>query len=77
MIWPDPTVGWICYGMAVGQYLIIGLVASKDKALGVLQKFDEAVARQRQEIEHEIQLLTAARQKVAIRFDDHVHSGEM
>ncbi len=77
VIWPDPTVGWVCYGMAVGQYLIIGLVASKDKALGVLQKFDEAVARQRQEIEQEIELMTAARQKAAVRFEDHTHSAEM
>ncbi len=77
VIWPDETIGWICYGMAVGQYLIIGLVASKDKALGVLQKFDEAVARQRQEIEQEIQMLAAARQQAAVRFEAPDHQGEM
>ena len=58
----DGHVGWICYGLAIGQYLLIGLVASKDKALGVLQKFDEAVTRQRQEIEHEIQLMSSVRE---------------
>ena len=72
----DITIGWVCYGMAVGQYLFIGLVASKDKALGVLQKFDEAVARQRQEIEHEIELHAEARQQAAVRFHDHDH-GQM
>ncbi|MDB5348257.1 MAG: hypothetical protein JWP89_6634 [Schlesneria sp.] len=77
VIWPDETAGWICYGMAIGQYLLIGLVASKDKALGVLQKFDEAVARQRLEIEHEINLLAEARQQEAARFRSHDHQSEM
>jgi hypothetical protein len=74
VIWPG-TIGWVCYGMAIGQYLLIGLVASKDKALGVLKKFDEAVARQRQELEQEISLLAEARQQTASRYqspdDDH------
>lgn len=77
VIWPDPTVGWICYGMAIGQYLIIGLVASKDKALGVLQRFDEAVARQRHEIEEEIQMLAEARLQQASRLQHHEHAGDM
>lgn len=42
--------GWICYGMALGQYLIIGLVTSKDKALDVLTLFDETMQAQRQEL---------------------------
>jgi hypothetical protein len=77
VIWPDETAGWVCYGMAIGQYLLIGLVASKDKALGVLQKFDEAVARQRQEIENEIHMLAEARQQAAVRFRGHDHQSEM
>lgn len=76
VIWPG-TVGWVCYGMAISQYLLIGLVASKDKALGVLKKFDDAVARQRQEIEHEVQLLADARQQEADRYHDHSHQSEM
>ena len=48
-------VGWICYLMAIVQYLIIGLVTSKDRALDVLSQFDEAVARQRHELEAELQ----------------------
>jgi hypothetical protein len=65
VIWPDVTIGWVCYGLAISQYLIIGLVASKDKALGVLQKFDEAVARQRDEIVAEVQEIAEAREQEA------------
>ncbi len=54
-------VGWICYGLAISQYLLIGLVTSKDKALDVLSQFDAAVARQRQDIESELIHHNAAR----------------
>lgn len=47
-------IGWICYGVAITQYLIIGLVASKDKAIDVLTQFDMVMARQRDEIESEL-----------------------
>jgi hypothetical protein len=47
---PGP-IAWICYGMAITNYLIIGLVSSRDKALDVLSKFDEAVTEKRREIE--------------------------
>lgn len=50
----DGEIGWICYGVAIFQFLIIGLVASKDKALDVLTQFDEVMARQRNEIEAEL-----------------------
>lgn len=43
-------VGWICFGMAIAQYLIIGLVTSRDDALGVLSEFDRAVAERRRQI---------------------------
>ena len=69
-------IGWICYGMAIGQYLLIGLVTSKDKALNVLQKFDEAVELQRHQLEAELQLLAAARQSAA-RLHEHEHHGGM
>lgn len=77
VVWPPGEVGWICYGLAIAQYLVIGLVASKDKALGVLQKFDEAVARQRHDIEHELGMLAEARQQAATRYHNYEHSGEM
>jgi hypothetical protein len=59
------------------RYLLIGLVASKDKALGVLQKFDEAVARQRNEIEHELHLLASARQNAAGKYHESSHHADM
>jgi hypothetical protein len=47
----DGPLGWICYGLAITNYLIIGLMASRDKALDVLSKFDEAVSERRRELE--------------------------
>jgi len=49
-------LGWICYGMALTQYLIIGLVTSRDKALDVLTLFDETMQAQRQELVEELHL---------------------
>lgn len=43
-------VGWVCYGMALLQYLIIGLVTSKDKALDALSEFDRQVAKRRRQL---------------------------
>jgi len=48
--------GWICYGMALGQYLVIGLVTSRDKALDVLKLFDETIEARRQELIDEFHL---------------------
>ena len=49
-------VGWFCYGVAITQYLIIGLVTSRDRALDVLNVFDRAVAERRREIIEEFHL---------------------
>lgn len=49
-------VGWICYILAIVQYLIIGLVTSRDRALDVLSEFDRQVAKRRQEIVEEFHL---------------------
>lgn len=70
-------IGWICYGMAIGQYLLIGLVASKDKALGVLQKFDEAVELQRHQLQAELNLHAEARQAAAAKLHAHEHHSDM
>ena len=43
-------IGWTCYFVAITQYLIIGLVTSKDKALDALSEFDRQVAIRRQEL---------------------------
>lgn len=43
-------IGWTCYGLAITQYLIIGLLCSKQKALDVLNSFDKQVDLRRQEL---------------------------
>lgn len=49
-------VGWVCYLMAITQYLIIGLVTSRDRAVDVLSEFDRAVAKRRNELIEEFKL---------------------
>lgn len=49
-------IGWFCYCMAIIQYLIIGLVTSRDKAIDVLSVFDKEVARRREELIREFDL---------------------
>ncbi|WP_299465936.1 DNA topoisomerase I [uncultured Gimesia sp.] len=50
------TVGWVCYGIAITQYLIIGLVTSRDRALDVLSEFDRKVSLRRRELIEEFDL---------------------
>lgn len=49
------TVGWVFYFLAIAQYLVIGLVTSRDRALDVLREFDRAMAERRQEIVEEFE----------------------
>lgn len=42
------TIGWICYLVAITQYLIIALITSADKAGDLLSTFDHAMAKQRE-----------------------------
>jgi hypothetical protein len=49
-------VGWACFGLASIQYLIIGLVTSRDKAMDVLSEFDKQVEMQRQWLIDELRL---------------------
>ena len=52
---PDHTVaGWICYTVAIVQFLIIGLISSRDKALDVLSEFDKQVKRQRDQLANSV-----------------------
>jgi hypothetical protein len=44
------TVGWVCYGLAIVQYLIIGLATSRARAINVLLRFDEQIAVRRREL---------------------------
>ncbi|QDT33813.1 DNA topoisomerase I [Thalassoglobus polymorphus] len=46
----DGTTGWVCFWIAIIQYLIIGLVTSRDKAIDVLSAFDKQVARKREDL---------------------------
>jgi hypothetical protein len=43
--------GWICYFLAILQFLVIGLVSSRDKAIDVLSRFDAAVQRRREQFD--------------------------
>ncbi len=49
-------IGWVCYVLAIAQYLIIGLVTSRDRALDVLTEFDRKVAERRQELIEEFDI---------------------
>jgi len=49
-------VGLVFYGIAITQYLIIGLVTSRDRAKDVLNEFDRRVAERRQELVEELDL---------------------
>lgn len=48
------AVGWVCYTLAIAQFLIIGLVSSRDKALDVLGEFDEQVRKRRDELQADL-----------------------
>jgi hypothetical protein len=51
-------IGWFCYGMAALQYLFIGLVTSRDRAVDVLLVFDEQMAARRHELVRQVSVLT-------------------
>lgn len=44
------SVGWWCYGLAIGQYLIIALITQRDRITGLLEAFDRKTDFIRQEI---------------------------
>ena len=44
------VVGWVFYGLAVAQYLIIGLITERDRIAGLLEKFDRSADAIRKEI---------------------------
>ncbi|MBL4884217.1 MAG: DNA topoisomerase I [Planctomycetaceae bacterium] len=50
------TAGWVCFGLAITQYLIIGLMTSRDKALDALSEFDRQVAIRRKQFQEEFGL---------------------
>jgi len=56
-------VGWTCYTFAIVQYLIIGLVTSRDRAVDVLKEFDLEMERRRQWLLEELQIAESTRQQ--------------
>ena len=44
------TVGWWCYGLAIGQYLIIALITQRDRISGLLEAFDKEATAVRKEM---------------------------
>lgn len=50
------TAGWVFFFLAITQYLIIGLVTSRDKAVDILSQFDHEVAQRRKAILQEMEL---------------------
>lgn len=54
--WERWMVGWCCYLLAITQYLIIGLVTSRDRAMDVLSEFDRMVAERRRELIEEFDI---------------------
>lgn len=44
------SVGWWCYGFAIGQYLIIALITQRDRISGLLEAFDREATAVRREI---------------------------
>jgi hypothetical protein len=59
------AVGWICYLAAIIQYLIIGLITSRDKALDVLSEFDRAVAERRRALIEEFRIRESDKKRTA------------
>ena len=47
---PGSTIGWICYVLAIVQYLIIALITSTDKAGNLIEKYDKAIGKQREDL---------------------------
>lgn len=52
-------VGWVCYGFAVVQYLIIGLVSSRDAAIDALEQFDRQWTLRRKEVKARVEQIAA------------------
>ena len=47
---PAATIGWVCFFLAITQYLIIALITSADRTGDLLSTFDRAVAAQREDL---------------------------
>lgn len=74
-------VGWFCYGMALAQYLIIGLVTSKDKALDALSEFDRQIAKRRraliEEFDYVEKEIEDQNRKLTDKLDSQTHHSQL
>jgi hypothetical protein len=52
------AIGWVCYAIASLQYLFIGLVTSRDRAIDVLMVFDAQMAARRHELVRQVKILS-------------------
>ncbi|MFH5804751.1 DNA topoisomerase I [Alienimonas sp. DA493] len=48
------VAGWFCYGAAISQYLVMGLMASREEAANVLAAYDKKVAKDRAKLVTEL-----------------------
>lgn len=69
-------VGWCCYLLAITQYLIIGLVTSRDRAMDVLSEFDRAVAERRKQLMEEFEIPETAAAELKQRADSVAEDNE-
>ncbi len=49
-------IGWICYGAAVTQFLIIGLITNRDRALDLLPEIERRLTEAKREVLEELDL---------------------
>ena len=64
-------VGWTCYGLALAQYLLIGLVTSRDKLRDVLAEFDSQTELQRRELIEDLAAAAASLEAGTSLDDEH------
>lgn len=70
-------IGWVCYGFAIVQYLIIGLATSRTRAINVLLLFDEQMALRRRELMRQFGVIAEfARHEAAFDQEPHDANGE-
>lgn len=50
------VIGWVCYGVAVVQFLIIGLMTNRDRALNMLPEVEKRLAEARRTALEQLEL---------------------
>ena len=60
----DFVIGWVFYGLAIVQYLIIGLATESDRLTGLLEQFDRSAEAIRDELQSKEVTVPSAGNKV-------------